>query len=172
MRDPRLPASQGNAWASSPHAETTFPVGPTACLKITPGAESFNVDRADHRTAAGPAARAGAPVRFGTLRAFDPYALSAWLRVGQIAADEIACERTITTASSTPWNGLRRLGATAPDHATWESTSPLRLPLQDVLVVDAHRPILQQRVAEVVTELVEASLADDCEAHLPPCGKH
>ena len=52
MCDPCLPASRGNAWASSPRAETTFPVGPTACLKITPGAESFSVEHADSATVA------------------------------------------------------------------------------------------------------------------------
>lgn len=37
MWDPQLPASRRNAWASSPRAETTFPIGPTACLQISPG---------------------------------------------------------------------------------------------------------------------------------------
>lgn len=47
MWDPNLPETGGNAWMSSPQAETTVPVGPTACLKITPGRESFTVEPAD-----------------------------------------------------------------------------------------------------------------------------
>lgn len=47
MWDQNLPETGGNAWMSSPQAETTVPVGPTACLKITPGRESFKVEPAD-----------------------------------------------------------------------------------------------------------------------------
>lgn len=47
MWDPNLPETRGNAWMSSPQAETTVPVGPTACLKIMPGKESFTVEPAD-----------------------------------------------------------------------------------------------------------------------------
>ena len=47
MWDPNLPETRGNAWMSSPQAETTVPVGPTKCLKITPGRESFKVEPAD-----------------------------------------------------------------------------------------------------------------------------
>jgi len=53
MWDPALPAKRGNAWASSPEAQTTFPVGPGACLKITPGSESFSVEQVDAATVAG-----------------------------------------------------------------------------------------------------------------------
>ena len=42
-----VPRRRGNMWASSAQAETTVPVGPTACLKITPGKESFKVELAD-----------------------------------------------------------------------------------------------------------------------------
>jgi hypothetical protein len=50
MWDPNLPPQRGNAWASSPQAETAIPVGPKVCLKITPGAEGFAVERADKQT--------------------------------------------------------------------------------------------------------------------------
>jgi uncharacterized protein DUF4238 len=43
MWDSQLPASRGNAWESSPAAETTVPVAPNACLKLTPGAGAFSV---------------------------------------------------------------------------------------------------------------------------------
>jgi hypothetical protein len=46
MWDPALPPTRGNAWTSSPQAETMFPVGPGACLKIKPGAESYSVEHA------------------------------------------------------------------------------------------------------------------------------
>ena len=50
MWDPNLPPQRGNAWGSSPQAETTVPVGPKVCLKITPGAEGFAVESADAQT--------------------------------------------------------------------------------------------------------------------------
>ena len=52
MWDPALPSARGNAWTSSPQAETTFPAGPGVCLKITPGAESFSVEQVDAATVA------------------------------------------------------------------------------------------------------------------------
>jgi hypothetical protein len=50
MWDPTLPTQRGNAWASSPQAETTVPVGPNACLRITPGAEGFAVESAGEQS--------------------------------------------------------------------------------------------------------------------------
>jgi hypothetical protein len=38
---PRFPWS-GNAWLSSPNAEATMPLGPDACLRMTPGEERFS----------------------------------------------------------------------------------------------------------------------------------
>lgn len=52
MWDPELPKARGNAWVSSPRAETTFPAGPAACLRITPGHESFVVQQVDPETVA------------------------------------------------------------------------------------------------------------------------
>ena len=52
MWDPELPETRGNAWMSSPRAETTFPVGPAACLRITLGQESFAVEQAEAATVA------------------------------------------------------------------------------------------------------------------------
>lgn len=43
MWDPALPAHRGNAWESSARAETTIPVAPDACLRITPGKGRFAV---------------------------------------------------------------------------------------------------------------------------------
>lgn len=50
MCDAQFPETRGNACASSLQAETTFPVAPTACLKITPGEESFAPEGADDAT--------------------------------------------------------------------------------------------------------------------------
>ncbi|HEY1277439.1 MAG TPA: hypothetical protein VGF25_21205 [Thermoleophilaceae bacterium] len=50
MWDPELPASRGNAWESSPAAETTMPVSPNACLTLTPGAGAFSVRTVDAAT--------------------------------------------------------------------------------------------------------------------------
>lgn len=36
MRDPDLCPGQGHAWESSPPSETTSPVAPNACIKLTP----------------------------------------------------------------------------------------------------------------------------------------
>jgi Protein of unknown function (DUF4238) len=47
MWDPQLPASRGNAWESSPAAETTVPVAPSACLTLTPGTGAFAVRHVD-----------------------------------------------------------------------------------------------------------------------------
>jgi uncharacterized protein DUF4238 len=46
MWDPSLRPAQGNAWESSADAETTVPIAPTVCLKLTPGAERFGVETA------------------------------------------------------------------------------------------------------------------------------
>jgi hypothetical protein len=46
MHDPDLRDGQGHAWNSSPRAETTFPVAPNACLKLTPGNAGFSVQQA------------------------------------------------------------------------------------------------------------------------------
>lgn len=50
MWDAELPASRGNAWESSPAAETTVPVSPNACLTLTPGAGAFSVRQVDATT--------------------------------------------------------------------------------------------------------------------------
>ena len=50
MWDPQLRASRGNAWESSPAAETTVPVAPNACLKLTPGAGGFAMEHVDTAT--------------------------------------------------------------------------------------------------------------------------
>jgi hypothetical protein len=46
MHDPELRDGQGHAWSSSPAAETTFPVAPNTCLKLTPGNAGFSVRQA------------------------------------------------------------------------------------------------------------------------------
>lgn len=46
MHDPDLRDGRGHAWESSPRAETTFPVAPNACLKLTPGIAGFSVQQA------------------------------------------------------------------------------------------------------------------------------
>lgn len=43
---PRYPWT-GNAWQSSPNAETAVPLAPNACLLIVPGGEGFKVGQAD-----------------------------------------------------------------------------------------------------------------------------
>jgi hypothetical protein len=43
MWDPALPERRGSAWESSAQAETTIPVAPDTCLRITPGSEGFAV---------------------------------------------------------------------------------------------------------------------------------
>ncbi|TML00268.1 MAG: DUF4238 domain-containing protein [Actinobacteria bacterium] len=50
MWDAHLPASRGNAWESSPAAEATVPIAPSACLKLTPGTGGFAVEEADAAT--------------------------------------------------------------------------------------------------------------------------
>jgi hypothetical protein len=46
MHDPDLRDGQGHAWSTSSRAETTFPVAPNACLKLTPGNAGFSVQQA------------------------------------------------------------------------------------------------------------------------------
>ena len=41
MWDPHLPESRGNMWASSPAAETTVPIAPNVCLRLTPGGSGY-----------------------------------------------------------------------------------------------------------------------------------
>ncbi|MBE2318399.1 DUF4238 domain-containing protein [Solirubrobacter sp. CPCC 204708] len=50
MWDPNLPATRGNMWASSATAETTVPLAPGACLKLTPGGSRYAVASADTAT--------------------------------------------------------------------------------------------------------------------------
>ena len=50
MWDPNLPATRGNMWESSATAETTVPLAPGACLKLTPGGSRYAVASADAAT--------------------------------------------------------------------------------------------------------------------------
>jgi hypothetical protein len=50
MWDPNLPATRGNMWESSATAETTVPLAPGACLKLTPGDSRYAVVPADAPT--------------------------------------------------------------------------------------------------------------------------
>lgn len=47
MWDPDLPPTAGNMWMSSQTAETTVPVAPNVCLKLTPGGSCYTVEPAD-----------------------------------------------------------------------------------------------------------------------------
>jgi hypothetical protein len=50
MWDPNLPGTRGNMWESSATAETTVPLGPYACLKLTPGDSGYAIALADLAT--------------------------------------------------------------------------------------------------------------------------
>jgi hypothetical protein len=50
MWDPNLPATRGNMWESSATAETTVPLAPYVCLKLTPGDSGYAVLPADAAT--------------------------------------------------------------------------------------------------------------------------
>ncbi len=50
MWDPNLPATRGNMWESSATAETTVPLAPHVCLKLTPGDSGYAVMPADAAT--------------------------------------------------------------------------------------------------------------------------
>jgi hypothetical protein len=50
MWDPNLTATRGNMWESSATAETTVPLAPGACLKLTPGDSRYAVASADAAT--------------------------------------------------------------------------------------------------------------------------
>jgi hypothetical protein len=50
MWDPNLPATRGNMWESSATAETTVPLAPYVCLKLTPGDSGYAVMPADAAT--------------------------------------------------------------------------------------------------------------------------
>jgi hypothetical protein len=50
MWDPNLPATRGNMWESSATAETTVPLAPHVCLKLTPRDSGYAVMPADAAT--------------------------------------------------------------------------------------------------------------------------
>ena len=50
MWDPNLPGTRGNMWESSATAETTVPLAPNVCLKLTPGDSGYAVVPADTAT--------------------------------------------------------------------------------------------------------------------------